>query len=66
MANGDDVEEPVAPAGADPRRGHPHPPDEPEADLLEQELPADDDVDAPTGLDAERVEPLDDDERPAG
>jgi hypothetical protein len=72
VTNGDesateaDRSEQREPGAADPRRGHRHPLDEPEADVLEQELPAADGGDAPTGLDADRVEPVDDDERPAG
>lgn len=50
-------------ADPDPRRGHDHPPEEPEADVLEQEIPAADGDAGPVGVDAERVEPLDDEER---
>jgi hypothetical protein len=58
-----DRQEQELPADPDPRRGHDHPPEEPEADVLEQEIPAADDDAGPAGVDAERVEPLDDEER---
>lgn len=50
-----DREEQDQPPSLDPRAGHPHPPDRPEADLLEQEQPVVD-VGPPSGVDAERSE----------
>lgn len=61
-----DRQEQETPAEGDPRRGHRHPAEEPEADVLEQEVPAAEVEEGESGLDAERVEPVDEEERPAG
>jgi hypothetical protein len=49
-------------AGAGPRHGdHPLPPDAPDADVFEQELPLLED-DQSVGIDAERTEPVSDED----
>lgn len=50
-----DREEQELPPTPDPRAGHPHPADRPEADVLEQETPVAEPA-APPGADAEREE----------
>jgi hypothetical protein len=52
------------PPSHDPREGHPLPADAPDADVLEQELPVADDEES-AALDAERIEPVSDDDRSA-
>ena len=54
-----DRQEQETPRVIDPRLGHPHDPDQPEADVLEQELPIDDAEDE-VGVDDDRLEPIDD------
>lgn len=49
------------PPGRDERERHPIPPDAPDADVLEQELPLVENSE-PAGLDAERTEPVSDDD----
>lgn len=51
------------PQERDERELRPIPPDAPDADVLEQELPASEVEDETGGLDAERIEPLSDDDR---
>lgn len=56
-----DHQEQQEPASRDPRTDQPHQPDQPEADVLEQELPVEDADDEPVGLDADRWASPDDD-----
>lgn len=49
------------PAERDERHLHPIPPDAPDADVFEQELPVAETTDGSRGLDAERIEPVSDD-----
>ncbi|HEY1989123.1 MAG TPA: hypothetical protein VGG43_06655 [Acidimicrobiales bacterium] len=58
VADADLQEQRVPAGGADPWR-HAHDPEQPEADVLEQELPVDGGVE-PVTPDEERVEPVDD------
>lgn len=48
------------PPEADIRLGRDYPPDRPEADLLEQQIPVEEGRENPTGLDDDRVEPVED------
>jgi len=49
------------PPSRDAREEHPVPPEAPEADVIEQALPITADEE-PSGIDAERVEPISDDD----
>jgi hypothetical protein len=51
------------PAARDGREHHRIPPDAPDADVLEQELPLLEEEGGTEGLDAERTEPVADEER---
>lgn len=55
-----DREEQELPPTPDPRAGHPHPEELPEADVLEQEVPVVDVPPSPPGIDAERTEEAED------
>ena len=57
----DRLEQEMPPA-RDEREGHPVPPEAPEADVLEQETPVEL-SEGETGIDAERIEPLGDEDR---
>lgn len=59
----DHIEQQI-PSERDERDVHPIPPDAPDADVLEQEIPASEVEDESEGIDAERVEPVSDDDRP--
>lgn len=66
MVPGDDVNEAdrleqEMPTTRDAREHHSIPPDAPDADVLEQELPIVEDEET-TGVDAERTEPISDDD----
>ena len=58
----EDRQERELPRAHDLRIGHEHPDDQPLADLLEQEFPLTDIWDLPTGIDDDRLEPVEDDE----
>jgi hypothetical protein len=58
VPDADRQEQLIPPDGVDPWR-HAHDPEQPEADVLEQELPVDGGVE-PITPDEERVEPIDD------
>jgi hypothetical protein len=55
----DDLQEQLIPEDGDDPRQHVHDPEQPEADVLEQELPVDG-GEEPITPDADRVEPVDD------
>ncbi len=58
-----DRQEGESPSGPDPRFGHTHPSVLPEADVLEQEMPVVETDEIPTGVDEDRVEPIDETDR---